>query len=195
MSIDLREMIAELVASGMHTAVTKGALAAFDIPESIVVEPSRHEAHGDYGTPVCLSLAKVLRMAPLKIAQQILPHIPSSDFVTGVDVAPPGFINFVLDKGWVASQVQAILDAGETWGNVELGVGQRVQVEFVSANPTGPITIASTRNAVIGDSLASVLDAAGYDVSREYYVNDAGSKVRNFGGSLLDCWRIDRSSF
>ncbi len=99
-------------------------------------------------------------------------------------MAGPGYINLTLDASWLAAQAGVVLDAGEAWGSVDLGKGARVQVEFVSANPTGPITVGSTRNAVIGDVLASVLDAAGFEVEREYYVNDAGSQVRKFGESL-----------
>jgi arginyl-tRNA synthetase len=131
-----------------------------------------------------MGLARVLRRAPLQIAQTVLPHIPGSEMVAAVEVAPPGYLNFTLDEGWLARQVPVVLEAGETWGNVNLGMGNRVQVEFVSANPTGPITIGSTRNAVLGDAIASVLEAAGYDVEREYYVNDAGSKARKLGYSI-----------
>ena len=184
-SVPLREQIMELIRLGLQDVQTAGALPAFDIPAVIPVDQNRHEAHGDYGSPVCMGLAKVLRRAPLQIAQAVAQHVPTADFVAQVEVAPPGYLNFTLSADWVARQVPVILEAGEAWGNVALGSGQRVQVEFVSANPTGPITIASTRNAVIGDTLASVLSAAGYEVEREYYVNDAGSKVRRFGSSLL----------
>ncbi|MDF1515742.1 MAG: arginine--tRNA ligase, partial [Anaerolineae bacterium] len=183
--VEIRARIALLVIDAMQKAIAAGDLALFDIPDDIPVDPSRYESHGDYGTPVCLGLAKVLRTAPMKIAEKIIPYMDSVDFIANVDVAAPGFINFTLDPGWLAAQVRTVFEAGKSWGDVAIGVGQRVQVEFVSANPTGPITIASTRNAVIGDSIASVLDAAGYEVSREYYVNDAGSKISNFGGSLL----------
>lgn len=182
---NLRDQIAELVRLGLERAQAAGDLPAFELPDVIPVTPGRYEAHGDYGSPVCMGLARTLRRAPLQIAQAILPHIPPAEFIAAVEVAPPGFLNFSLDEGWLAAQTRAILAAGERWGNVSLGEGQRVQVEFVSANPTGPITIGSARNAVIGDALAAVLDAAGYTVEREYYVNDAGSKVRNFGGSIL----------
>jgi arginyl-tRNA synthetase len=184
-TIPLREQIVELIRVGLQEVQTSGALPAFDIPEIIPVDQNRHEAHGDYGSPVCMGLAKVLRRAPLQIAQAVAQHIPTADFIAQVEVAPPGYLNFTLAADWVVRQVPVILEVGESWGNVGLGVGKRVQVEFVSANPTGPITIASTRNAVIGDALASVLAAAGYEVEREYYVNDAGSKVRRFGSSLL----------
>ncbi len=104
-------------------------------------------------------------------------------------MAPPGYLNVRLDEAWLAEQVPAILEAGECWGNVDQGAGERVQVEFVSANPTGPITIGSARNAVLGDSIAAVLAAAGYDVSREYYVNDHGSKARKLGYSIYVRYR------
>jgi len=184
-TVPLREQIAALVHAGLQAVQASGALPPFDIPEMIPVDQTRHEAHGDYASPVCMGLAKVLRRAPLQIAQAVAQHIPAADSIAQVEVAPPGYLNFTLSTDWVARQVPVILAAGETWGNVSLGSGKRAQVEFVSANPTGPITIGSARNAVIGDALAAVLAAAGYAVEREYYVNDAGSKVRNFGASIF----------
>lgn len=180
----LREQIAALVRAGLAAAQAAGDLPPFDLPP-VVVEPTRQAAHGDYATPVCLGLAKTLKRAPLQIAQALVPHLPAAEFISQVEVAAPGYLNFMLDTGWLARQVPVILAAGETWGNVSLGAGQRVQVEFVSANPTGPLTIGSARNAVIGDALAAVLQAAGYTVEREYYVNDAGSKSRVFGESIF----------
>ncbi len=183
-TIPMRDRIADLIRDGLRAAQAAGNLPACDVPGSIPVVPSRHEGQGDYGSPVCMGLARVLRRAPLQIAQTVLPHIPESEMVAAVAVAPPGYLNFTLDEGWLARQVPVVLEAGETWGNVNLGMGNRVQVEFVSANPTGPITIGSARNAVLGDAIASVLEAAGYVVEREYYVNDAGSKARKLGYSI-----------
>ncbi len=180
----LRDRIENLLQIGFEAAIEAEALPEFDIPVSIPVAPSRHEAHGDYGSPVCLGLAKVLRRAPIQIAEAVAPHVPEANFVAAVEVAPPGYVNFTLDEGWLAEQVPVILEAGETWGALNHGAGERVQVEFVSANPTGPLTIGSARNAVLGDALATVLEAAGYDVAREYYVNDAGSKARKLGYSI-----------
>ena len=182
---NLRSRVTELLQAALNAAQASGDLPTFEIPEEVPVEQSRHAAHGDYGSPVCLGLARVLHRAPIEIARVVADHVPEAPFIGGVEVAPPGFINFTLDGDWVASQVPAILEAGDSWGNVAVGEGSRVQVEFVSANPTGPITIGSARNAVIGDALAAVLESAGYAVDREYYVNDAGSKVRHFGGSIL----------
>ncbi len=184
-SVPLREQVAALLRAGLQQAQASGALPHFDIPDPVPVEQSRYEAHGDYASPVCMGLAKVLRRAPLQIAQVVAQHIPPADFIAQIEVASPGYLNFTLSTAWVAQQTPVILAASESWGNVTLGSGKRVQVEFVSANPTGPITIGSARNAVIGDTLAAVLEAAGYAVEREYYVNDAGSKVRNFGASIF----------
>lgn len=184
-TMTLRDQIAGLLRAGLQRVQEAGALPPFEIPESIAVDPGRHDAHGDYGSPVCLGLARILHRSPLEIAQTVASYIPEVAYVSQVEVAPPGFVNFTLNEGWLARQVVEILAEGESWGNLDLGAGKRAQVEFVSANPTGPITIGSARNAVIGDTLAALLDAAGYTVEREYYVNDAGSKVRNFGASIF----------
>lgn len=182
----LRERLAELLRSALQSAQAAGELPPFDIPEPLPVEPARHAAHGDYGSPVCLGLARVVRRAPLQIAQTVIPHLPAADFVAHAEAVAPGYINFTLSEAWLAAQVAEVLAAGAAWGNVDLGKGKRVQVEFVSANPTGPITIGSARNAVIGDTVASVLSAAGYQVEREYYVNDAGSKARKLAVSVFN---------
>ena len=139
---------------------------------------------GDYATPVCMQLARFARMAPVKIAEAVAKHLRRPEFLGAVEVVPPGFINFRLDPAWVAAQVEEILAAGEGYGRSDLGAGQRVQVEFVSANPTGPLHIGAARNAVLGDAIASLLDATGHEVQREYYVNDAGSRMQAFHRTL-----------
>ncbi len=179
----IRDQVASFISEGIRLAQEADALPPFRLPQ-VTVERPRQEAHGDYATPICLQLTDRAKMAPRAIATRIVEHLPSALFVGQVDVAGPGYINLTLDSSWVASQTRAILDAGDRWGQIGLGQGERVQIEFVSANPTGPITVGSARNAVIGDVLASVLDAAGYEIEREYYVNDAGSQVRKFGESL-----------
>ncbi len=179
----VRDHIVDLLSKGLQAAQEAGDLPEFEIP-TISVEHPRQSGHGDYASPVCLQLAKIARMAPREIATRTVAHIPAASFISQMQVAGPGYINFTLASPWLATQVKTILDAAETFGNLNIGQGQRVQVEFVSANPTGPITIASTRNAVIGDTLASILTAAGFEVEREYYVNDAGSQVRHFGNSI-----------
>jgi len=179
----IRDQIAALIAAGLRAAQEEGTLPGFEV-SAIVVEHPRRPEHGDYASPVCLQLAQEARMPSREIAGRVVEHLPPAPFVGRVEVAGPGYINVTLAPSWLAARVEAILAAGERWGDVDIGQGRRVQVEFVSANPTGPITIASTRNGVIGDTLASVLAAAGFQVEREYYVNDAGSQVRHFGESV-----------
>jgi arginyl-tRNA synthetase len=123
-------------------------------------------------------------LAPIEVGKRIIARLESAPFVGQVDVAPPGFINITLDDGWLAQQVESILAAGEVFGNVNLGHGRRVQVEYGSANPTGPMHVGFARNLTLGDAIANVLQAADYDVKREYYVNDAGTQMGNFGESL-----------
>ncbi len=179
----IREQVMELISAGLRAAQEVGALPEFEIP-AVVVDRPRQPEHGDYASPVCLQLSREVRMRPRDMAVRVVEHLPSAPFVGKVEVAGPGYINIALSEPWLASQVAEILAAGGRWGAVDVGRGERVQVEFVSANPTGPLTIGSARNAVIGDALASVLAAAGFDVEREYYVNDAGSQVRVFGESI-----------
>jgi arginyl-tRNA synthetase len=179
----IRDRIASLIKEGIQIAQREGMLPPFEMPQ-VGVERPRQAEHGDYATPVCLQLAGEARMAPRAIAACIIEHLPPAPVIGEVAVAGPGYINISLDPAWLVAQVETILQEGTRWGHPDLGKGRRVQVEFVSSNPTGPITVGSTRNAVIGDTLASVLEAAGFAVEREYYVNDAGSQVRKFGESL-----------
>ncbi|NLX42236.1 MAG: arginine--tRNA ligase [Chloroflexi bacterium] len=166
--------------AALRHAQQKGALPAFDLPADVPVEHPRDAALGDYATPVCMQLARLARMAPIKIAQAVVEHLQLPAAIDEATVAAPGFINFRLAQRWLQGQVNAILEAGDTLGTLTLGTGQRVQVEYVSANPTGPLHMGSARNAVLGDALASVLQVAGYTVQREYYVNDAGARMRMF---------------
>ena len=179
----IRDDIAALVAEGIRSAQAAGDLPAFDVP-SIPIERPKVVAHGDYSTGVSMGLARLAKMKPLEIAQRLAVHLPPSNLVGKVETVLPGYINFMLADGWLARQVEAILTQGEAWGSVDVGHGGRVQVEFVSANPTGPLTVGSARNAAIGDTLASVLQAAGNNVEREYYINDAGSQMRIFGQTV-----------
>ncbi|MBC7262082.1 MAG: arginine--tRNA ligase, partial [Chloroflexi bacterium] len=179
----IRDEIAELVCQAIKEAQKRKALPKFDIPK-IPVERPKQEGHGDFATPVCLQLASLARMAPARIAQVVVEHLAHPDYLEGVEVAGPGYINFVLSAQWLAQQVEVILRAGDRYGDIDLGKRRKVQVEFISANPTGPLHIGSGRNAVVGDALANVLAAAGYDVQREYYVNDAGTQMGLFAESL-----------
>ena len=179
----VKHEIAGLVRAAVAAAQTSGELPVFDLPVVTVGRP-KEETHGDYDCPLPLKLARVAGMPPMKIAQTIARHLPAAEFVARVEVAAPGFLNFSLSDSWLAQQVNAVLRAGDAFGDVSLGVSKRVQVEFVSANPTGPLHIGSARNAAIGDTLANLLAAAGYKVEREYYVNDTGNQIRHFAETL-----------
>lgn len=179
----LHHHLADEVRAAITTAQANGALPAFEAPD-ILVERPREASHGDYATAVALQLARPARMAPLKIAEAIVAHLEQPDYVEEVSVAPPGFINFRLAAGWLSELPNRILAAPDTFGNVDIGHGRRAQVECVSANPTGPITLGRTRGGVIGDTLARVLRAAGYQVMLEYYYNDAGRQITLLGESV-----------
>ncbi len=176
--------IASLVARAIQKAQSAGALPAFDIPD-IIVERPKVVGRGDYATGACLGLARLAKKSPLDVARLVVEHIEPADYISNIEALAPGFINITLSETWLARQAQLIAQTGEEWGSVNMGQGQRVQVEFVSANPTGPLTVGSARNAVLGDALARVLQAAGFDIQREYYVNDVGSKIRKMGATLL----------
>lgn len=173
-----------LIESAISAAQAAGDLPPFDMPLIEVKPPKNAQIGVDYASPVALSLAKTAGMKPLDIAQAVVKHLPQADFIRGVDVAPPGFINFRLDQDWLRAQVDAIIAAGDDFFKLDLGTGQRAQVEFVSANPTGPLHVGRSRGAVVGDSIARILEAAGYDVEREYYFNNAGVQMHNLGESM-----------
>lgn len=141
------------------------------------IERTRDSKHGDFASNVALALAKPARMKPRDIAAGVIAHLPASDLINRVEIAGPGFINFFLEQAAYRQLVPDILEAGEAYGTGNYGRGRRVLVEFVSANPTGPLHIGHGRGAAYGASLADVLAAAGFEVIREYYVNDAGRQM------------------
>jgi arginyl-tRNA synthetase len=131
-----------------------------------------------------LRLARSARMAPLELAKLIAGRVKTGESIESVDVAPPGFINIRLSQRWLASQIDAIRELGPAFGNLEIGKGQKIQVEFVSANPVGPIHVGNGRGLALGDTLARVLEAAGFETQREYLVNDAGTQTQTFAQTL-----------
>jgi arginyl-tRNA synthetase len=175
--------IAQLLEQAALEAQRRGLLPQVALPE-IAIEHPASPAYGDYACSFPLKLARVAKVNPLDIAEKIVKFIPSIPEIAKIEVAAPGFINFTLQSDWLARQVEVILDAGETYGNAELGKGSRIQLEFVSVNPTGPLHVGHGRGAVLGSTLAKVLTAAGYSVEREYYVNDAGAQMDAFYRSL-----------
>ena len=182
------ESIQRLVAQAVEAARSDGVLRLETMPDIQVEHPGNPE-HGDFATNLPLRLARATRINPLELAQALVSRVPESAPVERVEAAPPGFINFRLKDSWLQQQVEAVRQAGASFGNVESGGGRRVMVEFVSVNPTGPVHVGHTRGAVLGSALANVLEAAGYQVTREYYVNDAGSQMEAFYRSVLARYR------
>lgn len=184
----IRDELAALIQTAIRQAQAAGDLPSFDIPP-VAVEHPKQASHGDYATNIALQLAKPAGMAPPKIAQTIVRHLPAADAIGEVAIAGPGFINIMLSSRWLAQQVDAIRAAGPAWANLDLGQGRAAQVEFVSANPTGPLHIGRTWGAVLGDSIARLLEAAGYVVTREYYFNNAGRQMQILGLSVRARYR------
>ncbi len=180
--IQLPKEHAKLVEQAIRAAQDAGDLPAFDIPEIPIEAPKKPE-HGDYACPIALRLAKDAKMKPPQIAQAIEKHLPKAEFIGAVELVGP-FINFRLDEAWLKGQVKHIIAEGDNLFTLDIGAGKTAQVEFVSANPTGPLHIGRSRGAIVGDATARVLEAAGYTVQREYYFNNAGVQMRNLGKSL-----------
>lgn len=189
----VRDEIADLIYQAARKAQRKGSLPKTEIPD-VLIERPRQDEHGDYATSLPLKMIRDInnalkesekpKMSPMDVGKRIVHRLEKAPFIGQVEVAPPGFINIILDDGWLAQQVEAILKAGDNFGNVNLGQGRHMQVEYGSINPTGPLHVGAGRNLTLGDSIANVLDAAGYKVHREYYINDAGSQMLKLGESL-----------
>jgi arginyl-tRNA synthetase len=190
----IKHKLAKVLEQAAREAQQEGLLAATALPE-IVVERPQNPEHGDYASSLPLKLARTTEIAPPAIAEKIIEFMPHLPEVSRIIVAAPGFINFKLSSGWLTEQVATILDAGDSYGNIDLGAGKSVQVEFVSVNPTGPLHVGHGRGAVMGSTLANVLSATGYAVEKEYYINDAGSQLDAFKRSLYaryqQCLGID----
>ncbi|MCE2464440.1 MAG: arginine--tRNA ligase, partial [Dehalococcoidia bacterium] len=175
----IRDLIVEKIRQAVEEAHRDGILRLDTMPDIAVEHPSNPE-HGDFATSLPLRLARVVRISPMKIAEELVNLIPVGDEVEGVSVAAPGFINFRLKDRWLAGQVDVIREAGQSYGVVGSSLGQKVLVEYVSVNPTGPVHVGHTRGAVLGSTLARVLDAGGHAVSRVYYFYDAGWEMEAF---------------
>ena len=167
--------------SGLEAAAPELGLDG-ELPEPEVMEP-RQKEHGDFATNVALEVASRIAASPRTVAEAIVAALPPAAFVRKVEVAGPGFINVFLTEGWLHDVLRRIAAEGTAYGTAPR-TERRVQVEFVSANPTGPLHVGHARNAVLGDTLARLLDAAGWTVEREYYYNDAGGQMDRFGASV-----------
>jgi len=179
----LKQRLAELLVQAAIDAQQSGKLPSVTLPEASIERPQNPE-HGDYASSFPLKLARAAGTKPMVIAEELVRLMSPAPEIETVTAAPPGFINFTLKNNWLTEQIDSVLLAGDSYGKIDLGHGSRVQVEFVSVNPTGPLHVGHGRGAILGSTLANVLAAAGYDVETEYYINDAGSQMDAFNQSL-----------
>lgn len=181
----LKTEVHDILKGAIHTAIEAGKLPISQAPD-IPFSQTKTPEHGDIATPVALGLAKKARMAPRKIAKTIVDHVNlgENSRIDKFEIAGPGFINIYLSDEWMYDTLRTIVVKQSLYGTCNKGTRKRVQIEFVSANPTGPLNIVSGRAAAVGDTLVNLLNAVGYDAIREYYVNDAGGQVERLGESI-----------
>jgi arginyl-tRNA synthetase len=181
----MKQVLAALLENAIQSAVADGLLPAGELPP-VEVDWTKDDGHGDYASNAAMVLAKPARKNPRDIAGILLERIDDTGQILGkVEIAGPGFMNFFIREGCWLTLLKKVEDEGSRYGSSDLGKGRRIQVEFVSANPTGPLHIGHARGAVVGDVVANILAAVGYDVFREYYINDSGNQMNNLGKSVL----------
>ncbi|MDU9694819.1 arginine--tRNA ligase [Priestia aryabhattai] len=183
--MNIVEQVQQKLKAEIQDAVVKAGLAEkAELPE-VLLETPKDKAHGDYSTNMAMQLARIAKKAPRVIAEELVANFDKSKAsIEKIDIAGPGFINFYMNNSYLTELIPTIVKAGEAYGQTNVGNGQKVQVEFVSANPTGDLHLGHARGAAVGDSLCNVLEKAGYDVSREYYINDAGNQINNLAYSV-----------
>lgn len=178
------QQLKDAIINAVKTAQDNGQLPDAELPQFIIEKPS-DKKNGDFSSNIAMAGARAFHTAPRAIAQAIKDNIKfENDLIENVEIAGPGFINFFFSDSYYSEILKDIVESGESYGRSNYGEGKRILVEFVSANPTGPMHIGNARGGAIGDCLASVLDAAGYDVQREFYINDAGNQIEKFATSL-----------
>ncbi|HKK37567.1 MAG TPA: arginine--tRNA ligase, partial [Paracoccaceae bacterium] len=181
--------IRTLVVSSLGAMADEGALPADLDLSAVAVEPPRDPAHGDMATNAAMVLAKPAKRKPREIAEALAAKLEADARVVSAEVAGPGFLNLRLAPAIWRGAVAAALQAGSDFGRSDVGGGRKVDVEYVSANPTGPLHVGHTRGAVFGDALASLLAFTGHDVTREYYINDGGAQVDVLARSAFERYR------
>ena len=179
------EQLSTAIVDVLTTLSTEGAITLPDgVPTSVTVERPRQKGHGDYATNVALQLGKKAGMNPRDLAALVQQGLERADGIAGVDIAGPGFLNITVAAGAQGIVAAQIVDAGTAYGKSDAFGGEKIDVEFISANPTGPLHLGHTRWAVVGDAISRVLEAAGAQVTREFYINDRGNQMNLFGASL-----------
>ena len=178
------EIVSRDLLKAFDSAIEKGDLPRTNISDAAIERPQNTD-HGDFATSLPLKLASDMKMSPMVIAEILSRHLPKESIISASQVAPPGFLNLTLDPKWLFSQIHLIRNAKTAYGNLSLSKRKKIQIEYVSANPTGRLHVAHARGAVIGSALANLLKAAGHTVEEEYYLNDAGNQIEKFNKSLL----------
>ena len=180
----MKDLLRQQIGDALQACFNNNTLHSGVVPE-VQIEVPGNPDHGDFASNLAMTMARAEKKSPRQIAEALVSALEDCDFLSKVEIAGPGFINFTLAPACWYEVLDAITEKGADYGIVQAGQGHKVQVEFVSANPTGPLHIGHGRGAVTGDAVASVLQAAGHEVQREYYINDAGNQMRTLGLSLL----------
>lgn len=180
---EVEEKLKEKLKESLVKSMEENRIKASNLPE-IEVEIPREKEHGDYATNLAMVTAGTFQRSPREVASMLVDNF-SLELVEDIDIAGPGFINFTLDNSWLYNTVHEIIEQGQNFGEINFGKGERVQIEFVSVNPTGPLHVGHSRGAVVGDVLSRIMKRAGYNVDKEYYINDAGNQMDVLGNSTL----------
>ena len=184
MKIDTSNQIKELLVDSIKKNIKQNKFQITDIPEPILLA-TKNKSHGDIATNIALQLSRIVKMNPMDIAHFIINNIDvKNNIIEKVEIAKPGFINIWFKSNWLYQIVKEIQDKGKDYGKIDMGKGKRIQVEFVSVNPTGPLHVGHGKCAVVGDALSSILKAAGFSVEKEYYINDQGKQIDILGNSV-----------
>ncbi len=179
------EQVKEQLKKEISDSVVKAGLATEEQLPEVVLEIPKNKDHGDFATNMAMQLARIAKKAPRQIAEEMIENFDQTKAsIEKIEIAGPGFINFYFDNHYLTDLIPAIIKAGDQYGQTDTGQNKKVQIEFVSANPTGSLHLGHARGAAVGDTLCNMLDKAGYDVSREYYINDAGNQIHNLALSL-----------
>ncbi|WP_145406668.1 arginine--tRNA ligase [Paenibacillus xylanexedens] len=179
------DTINERVSTAIGSAIVAAGIVTQEQLPAITLEVPRDKSHGDLATNAAMQLTKIAKRNPRQIAEEIIANLNLADAgIEKAEIAGPGFINFKLDKSYLYPVLQLVHEQGENYGRIDVGAGKKVEMEFVSANPTGSLHLGHARGAAVGDALCNILDYAGYEVTREYYINDAGNQVFNLARSI-----------
>ena len=179
---DVLQTLRGLLDNAVQSAAEERGIPTEELPEYVIEKPKKAE-HGDWATNIAMQLARVFKEKPRKLAEDLVARLADCDYFTSVEIAGPGFINFRLSQKWMGEAVRTIIEEGDEYGRSNLGGGEKVQIESVSANPTGPLHVGHGRGAAVGDIIARIMGFAGWEVEKEYYINDAGLQMQILGRS------------